>query len=73
MTRLLAATYEHGQIVPRIPLRLTEHQKLLVAIVIDDDDTPGILLAKAAEKSKSFEFLSDPKEDIYSPEDGNGL
>ena len=67
MTKLLQATYEHGQFIPNIPLNLPEHQKVLLAVVVNQDDTPGLLTAKLAEQSKSFDFLNAPDEDIYSP------
>lgn len=73
MTKLLHAVYEHGQIIPDAPLHLAEHQKLLVAVVIADSDIPGLLIAQEGQKSKSFDFLSDPREDIYSSSDGNDL
>ena len=71
MTKLLSAIYEHGQIKPDFPLNLAEHQKVLVAVVVSEGDTSGLLIAEAAQKSKSFDFLNDPREDIYSMTDGH--
>ncbi|MBI4309767.1 MAG: DUF104 domain-containing protein [Candidatus Omnitrophica bacterium] len=73
MTKLLSAVYEHGQIKPDVSLDLAEHQKVFVAVVISEGDTPGLLIAQTAQKSKSFDFLTDPREDIYSMADGNDL
>ena len=70
MTKLLSATYEHGQLKPTQPLRLPEHQQVLIAIAINEDGIPSLYISKLAEKSKSFQFLNNPKEDIYSPSDG---
>ena len=73
MTKLLPAVFEHGQIKPDVPLNLAEHKKVLVAIVIADNDPSGLLIAQAAQKSKSFDFLNDPREDIYSISDGEDV
>jgi len=73
MTKLLPAVYEHGKIKTDVPLNLAEHQKIFVAVVISDNDTPGLLIAQAAQKSKSFDFLNDPREDVYSLSDGNDI
>ena len=73
MTKLLQATFEHGKLKPTIPLALPEHQKVLLAVIISSDDTPSLYLSKLAEESQSFEFLSDPREDIYSISDGNEI
>ncbi len=34
------------------------------------DDLPAWALAKLAEQSPSFAFLADPREDVYSLQDG---
>ena len=73
MTKLLQAVYEHGTIKPDIHLDLAEHQKVLVAVVIADGDPSGLLIAHTAQKSKSFDFLNDPREDIYSISDGDDV
>ena len=70
MTKLLPAIYEHGTLKLLEPFQLPEHQKVFVAIAISQDEIPGMFISKLAEQSKSFEFLNNPEEDIYSPEDG---
>ena len=70
MTKLLTATYEHGKLRPTKALKLPEHQRVLLAIVIPDDEIPAIFLSKLAETSKNFGFLNSPQEDIYSLSDG---
>jgi len=73
MTKLLPAIYEHGKITTDVPLNLAEHQKILIAVIISDNDTPGLLIAQTAQKSKSFDFLNDPHEDVYSLSDGDDI
>ena len=70
MTKLLPAIYENGNFRPIKPLRLPEHQKVLLAIAISQDEIPSLLISKLAEESESFQFLDNPQEDIYSPSDG---
>lgn len=73
MTKLLNATIEQGKIKLDAPLNLAEHQKILVAIIIADNDPSGLLIAQTAQKSKSFDFLNDSREDIYSISDGENV
>ncbi len=70
MTKLLPAIYEHGGFKPLNHLRLPEHQRVLLAVIISQDDFPSLLLSKIAEESESFGFLSNPDEDIYALSDG---
>ena len=70
MTKLIPAVYEHGSLNLIKPLKLPEHQKLLIAIAIRNDEIPSMFISKLAEKSESFQFLNNPEEDIYSPSDG---
>ena len=70
MTKLIPAIYEHGELKLSIPLNLPEHQKVLVAVAINTDEIPALFINKLAEQSKSFNFLNNPGEDIYSPNDG---
>lgn len=71
MTKLLPAIYEHGRLKPTVPLDLPERQKVLLAVVISQDNTPSLLMTKLAEQSVSFTFLNDPRENIYSISDGH--
>lgn len=73
MTKLLAATYEHGGFKPLRPLKLPEHQRVIIAIAINEDEIPSLLISKLAEESKSFQFLNNSEEDIYSLSDGEEL
>jgi len=73
MTKLLTGIFEHGQIKINTPLHFAEHQKVLIAVIVDNSDPSGLLIAQAAQESKSFNFLNDSKEDIYSIADGEDV
>lgn len=73
MTKLLQAIYENGAFNPIEPLSLPEHQRVLLAIAITQDDIPSLCISKLAEGSKSLNFLNNPQEDIYSPSDGEEI
>jgi len=66
----IRAIYEAGVLRPLKKLRLREHQPVLVTVLSFDDDVPTPLLAKAAAKGRSFDFLADPAEDLYRVTDG---
>jgi len=73
MTKLIPAVYEHGSLRPTISLKLPEHQTVLLAIVISEDEIPSMLIGKLAESSKNFQFLNNGEEDIYSRSDGKEI
>ena len=73
MTKLIPAVYEHGNLRLATPVDLPEHQKVLIAITINNDEVPSLFISKLAEKSPSFKFLNNPQEDIYSPSDGEEI
>ena len=70
MTPLIPATYEHGIFRPVTPVQLPEHLRVILAVSPAEDDVPTILLDRLAEHSQSFSFLNDPREDLYTPMDG---
>jgi hypothetical protein len=51
---------------------LPENTRLTVAL-LDSDDLSAEAIAAVAAKDQSFEFLSDPREDLYSESDGEGV
>ncbi len=69
-TPLIQATYEHGMFKPAQKVYLPEHMRVILAITPATDDIPILLLGKLAEQSKSYDFLSDSAQDIYSLKDG---
>lgn len=70
MTTLIAATYEHGSFKPLRPIELPEHLRVILIVSPAEDDLPTMLLDRLAEGSPSFAFLSDSREDLYTPSDG---
>jgi predicted DNA-binding antitoxin AbrB/MazE fold protein len=70
MTPLIPATYEHGIFKPLKPVRLPEHLRVILVVTPTNDEVPTLLLDRLAEESGSFTFLSDPREDLYTPADG---
>jgi predicted DNA-binding antitoxin AbrB/MazE fold protein len=70
MARTLKVTYEKGVLKPIDQLDLAEHEQVEIIILGKDDDLPAAAIAALALSSKSFDFLADPGEDVYSAEDG---
>jgi len=75
MLQVVNAIYEKGMFIPLTDVHLPEQQRVTLVFVPEDrtapvDDLPALALAMLAEQSPSFAFLADPREDIYSLEDG---
>ncbi len=75
MLQVVNAIYEKGMFIPLTDVHLPERQRVTLVFVPEDrtapvDDLPALALAMLAEQSPSFAFLADPREDIYSLEDG---
>ena len=71
MPRTIPAIYENGVFKPIHELDLPDQQR--VEILIVEDDLPHSLIAEAAQKAGSYNFLSSSGEDIYTIEDGEGI
>ena len=65
----IEAVFEDGVFRPLGDVRLPEHQRVSLVVSVPDD-LPASHLARVAETGKSFDFLADPREDLYSLEDG---
>lgn len=65
----IEAIVEHGALRPLQRLPLAEQQRVWVTIV-SAEEFSAQQLAQLAAQSPSFQFLADPAEDVYSPEDG---
>ena len=63
------AKYKDGRLIPLEELDLINDMEVEIIII---EDTEGPIntndLMKLTEKNKSFDFLNNPKEDIYIPE-----
>lgn len=67
MPRVIHAIFENGVFRPIEKVKFPEHQEIEIII---EDDIPTRYIAAFAEKAKSFDFLADPKENIYTIKDG---
>jgi len=75
MIRFVDAIYEHGSFRPLMNVHLSERQRVKIAYVPAEetssiDDLPVSAFAVLAEQSPAYEFLLDPREDLYTPTDG---
>jgi predicted DNA-binding antitoxin AbrB/MazE fold protein len=70
--RTLRAVFRGGNFKPLEPIDLPEGTPVMVALV-DSDDLSADALAELARHDKAFEFLSDPREDIYCESDGEAV
>jgi len=78
MLQIIDAIYEKGRFKPLTPIALREQQHVKIIFVPADeqaltDDLPARGLALLAEKSPAYEFLADPREDVYSLQDGEPI
>jgi hypothetical protein len=67
--RTIRAIFQGGNLTPLDPIDLPENTYVTVALLARDDlSAEGI--AELARQGGALEFLSDPREDIYSESDG---
>jgi len=67
MSRTIHAVFENGVFRPVEEVDLPEHEEVEITI---HEDIPADAIARVAEDSRALEFLSEPREDIYSISDG---
>ena len=70
MSRPIKAVYEKGVLRLLEEVSLTEHEEVEVIVLQEPDDLPASALLNLAQAGKSFAFLEDTREDIYSLTDG---
>ena len=70
--KTIRAIYRDGNLKPLDPVDLPENTRLTVAL-LDGDDLSADAIAEVAQTDKSLNFLSDPREDIYSESDGEAV
>lgn len=70
MAKVIRAVFENGTFKPIERVELPEHQEVEIIL---EDDIPTRVIAVIAEKAESFKFLADPKEDIYTINDGEPI
>ena len=67
--RTIRAIFRGGNLEPLDPIDLPENTQLTVAL-LDRDDIPANAIAELARSGGAFDFLNDPREDIYTESDG---
>jgi predicted DNA-binding antitoxin AbrB/MazE fold protein len=70
--RTIRAVFQDGNLKPLEPIDLPENTRVTVAL-LDGDDLSAEAIAELARKEKAFQFLNDPREDIYSESDGEAV
>jgi hypothetical protein len=70
--RTIRAIVRGGNLNPLEPIELPENTAVTVALLDEDDLTAGAI-AKLAQKGTAFDFLSDPREDLYCESDGEAV
>ena len=58
--------------MPVDPIEMPENTRVTVAL-LDSDDLSADAIAELAGKDGAFDFLNDPREDIYSASDGEAV
>jgi predicted DNA-binding antitoxin AbrB/MazE fold protein len=70
--KTIRAIFRDGTLKPLDPVDLPDNTPLTLA-VLASDDVSAAAIAELASKDKSFDFLNDPREDVYSESDGEAL
>jgi len=70
--RTIRAIFRNGTFKPLDPVDLPDNTRLTVAL-LDGDDLSADAIAELVSKDKSFDFLNDAREDIYSDSDGEAV
>ena len=69
----IRAIYKHGVLKLSKKVNLKENQPVLIDIHPLIDDLSAMTIGQVAARGKSFDFLADPAEDIYTLRDGKSL
>jgi hypothetical protein len=70
--RTIGTVFQAGSFRPLEPIDLPENTPVTVALLASDDLSADAL-AELASRDKSFGFLEDPREDVYSESDGEAV
>lgn len=70
--RTIRAIFQDGTLKPVEPLDLPENTPLTVAL-LDSDELSAYAILELIRRDAAFEFLNDPREDIYTEADGEAL
>jgi hypothetical protein len=70
--KTIHAIFRDGNLQPLEPIDLPENTRLMVAL-LPGDDLSADAIAGLAQQDCAFDFLNDPREDIYSESDGEAV
>ena len=70
--RTIRAIFRNGNLEPLDPVGLSENSRVTIAL-LDADDVPAEKIGSLASQDRAYEFLNDPREDIYSDSDGKAV
>ena len=70
--KTIRAIFRDGTLEPLDPIDLPENTRLTVAL-LDGDDLDAGAVGELSQTDKAFDFLNDPREDIYSESDGEAV
>lgn len=70
--KTIRAIFRDGALEPLDPIDLPENTRLTVAL-LDGDDLAAGAIAELSGRDQAFDFLDDPREDIYSESDGEAV
>jgi predicted DNA-binding antitoxin AbrB/MazE fold protein len=74
MVRRVDAIFTQGTLHPVEPLTLPEGTRVHLSVaLLDSDDLAADAIAELAGKDTSFDFLNDPREDVYNESDGEAV
>jgi len=67
--RTIRAIFQDGNLKPLEPIDWPENTPLTLAL-LGGDDLSADAIAEIARRGGAFDFLDDPREDVYSESDG---
>jgi hypothetical protein len=70
--KTIHAIFRDGNLQPLESIDLPEYTRLMVAL-LPGDDLSADAIVRLAEQYSAFDFLNDPREDIYSESDGEAV
>ena len=72
LMKTIRAIFQNGTLKPLDPIDVPEDTRLTLAL-LENDDLSADAIAELASRDRSFDFLSDPREDIYDDSDGEAV
>jgi hypothetical protein len=70
--RTIHAIVRNGNLQPIEPIGFPDNTRLTLAL-LESDDLSADALARVSQSGEAFDFLNDPREDIYSETDGEAV